>query len=319
VKSTEYIFVTLLLALVAVGNAWAVIGTRVPETSPAEAEEAALDRLAAMELTYRARIEAAHAEFRGLLAAQKYQEAEKKYMEMEGIGDEITSKYLEYIADHPESAVAYNQLGLLSYDLRRPEPAREYWERAIELKPDFAEAHNNLGTYYGHFGEPKKAILQYKKAIELKSKKAVFHLNLATEYFTSRKHAMELFGWDLPHTFEEILNEHRLARDLEPHNYDYGKQYAETFYGAKFFEVEPDWDEALRGWERCLETDLTDVNRDFVFFSIARIHLNRGDKDRAREMLTKVGPLKGSGQFGVLWRRLEDLEAATRGLRAASD
>ena len=273
-------------------------------------EDIALGKLAALELAFRVRMDAELAKHRTFRSEGNWEGAYETYLGIERLKDEITARYLEYIAEHPESAAAYNQLGLISYEIGRGDDARFYWERAIELKPDFAAAHNNLATYYGHEGQPKKALLGFRKAIKLDPKQAVFHLNLATEYYTSRQHAMELFGWNLPKVFEEVMNEHRLARELEPHNFDYAKQYAETFYAAKYFEVEPDWEESIRGWYRALETDLTENNKAYIYFQIARAHLQRDERATAREVLEKLAPwMKDQKQFEMLWKRATEPDA----------
>ncbi len=276
--------------------------TALPE--PGEDDQAALAKLAALDIAYTARIDALRTKYRTYLYDRNWEKAYETHAEIESLRDELSAKYLLYIAEHPESAEAYNQLGLFSYDNGRPEDAAFYWKRAIELKPDFAAAHNNLGTYYGHYAQPKKALQEHRKAVELDPTQAVFHLNLATEYYTSRQHAMELYGWDLPKVFEEIMNEHRTARELEPHNYDYAKQYAETFYAAKYFGVEPDWDESIRGWYRCLETDLTKEDRANVYYQIARAYLQKNDKAKAKEVLENLEPwMKTTKQFEMVWKR----------------
>jgi len=306
---------SLVLALIAVTMVWPVIGAlaaQVPPdgtvSEPAE-DEVALAKLAAQELAYRARIDARLAKYRSYLVARNFEMAYEVYLEVERLRDEISAKYLLYIAEHPQSAEAYNLLGLLSFDVGRSLDARAYWQKAIELKPDFAEAHNNLATFYGHFGQPKESLKELRKAIEIDPKQAVFHINLATEYYTSRQHTMELYGWDLPKVFQEVLNEHRIARELEPHNYDYAKQYAETFYGAKYFETKPDWEESIRGWYRCLETDLTKENRVHVYYQIARAHLQMHDQEKARKILEGLEPwMKDSAQFAMLWKRATEPE-----------
>lgn len=80
------------------------------------------------------------------------------------------TKALEY---HPDAANTWYYLGNLWYQ-KRPEKARQAWEKAVEIDPSFAMALRNLGWYWRFKDEGKawkdytdydRAIDYYKKAI----------------------------------------------------------------------------------------------------------------------------------------------------------
>ncbi len=253
--------------------------------APEEADYAALQVFAVFQ---EARIEALRTDVRRVRGEAKEAEAEDREEEIETLKDAIVSRYLGFAAKYPKNAQAYNELGLIIFDLGRPHDAATYWKRALARKPDYPEAHNNLGSYFSKFGSPEYALLEFDRAIELDPSKAVYHLNRATELYSSRDAAAYVYGWGLPRIYEEVMKEHRLARDLAPDDYSYARQYAETFAGAKFFGLAPDWDASIEAWKHCLKLKLTELERDQVFVNVARICILKDDKPAAREALSQI-------------------------------
>jgi Flp pilus assembly protein TadD len=77
----------------------------------------------------------------------------------------------EYLAQHPENAVAHFQLGYAYSNLKREADAAKEYARAAELKPDFAEAHLNLGLALVD-SDPAAAAASFKHAADLTPKQA---------------------------------------------------------------------------------------------------------------------------------------------------
>ena len=57
---------------------------------------------------------------------------------------EATARYEQALRNHPDSAEAYNDLGVALVHLGRVPEAIENWRQALRIKPDYADAHRNL-------------------------------------------------------------------------------------------------------------------------------------------------------------------------------
>lgn len=79
---------------------------------------------------------------------------------------------------YPDAPDFFNHLALAFRALKRPDDALSCVRRALDLQPDFAEAHNNLGNLWIDQGKPDEAAACYRKAIELKPAFAEAHNNL---------------------------------------------------------------------------------------------------------------------------------------------
>jgi tetratricopeptide (TPR) repeat protein len=72
------------------------------------------------------------------------------------------------IARNPDSAAAYNQLGILYRKLGRFTDAVESYQRALEIQPDYALAHLNLGVLYDlYLQQPDKALLEFESYVSI--------------------------------------------------------------------------------------------------------------------------------------------------------
>jgi tetratricopeptide (TPR) repeat protein len=67
----------------------------------------------------------------------------------------------------PESAVAWNGVGMVLVELQRYGDARNAFARAVEADPDSAAAHYNLSFTLSHLGEFEGALREVKRALEL--------------------------------------------------------------------------------------------------------------------------------------------------------
>ena len=83
-------------------------------------------------------------------------------------------QYAEAISDFDKAidlnkdyAEAYNNRGLVKYDLKHYDAAIEDYGKAIELKPDYALAYNNRGVTYKAVGKKTNARLDCERALEL--------------------------------------------------------------------------------------------------------------------------------------------------------
>lgn len=86
------------------------------------------------------------------------------------------------VAEHPEDARAWLDLGLAREGLGLPKQAGQAYRRATEIEPAFAEAFNNLGVVSREQGLLDEAIDALGRAVRLKPGLVDARLNLAMAY-----------------------------------------------------------------------------------------------------------------------------------------
>jgi tetratricopeptide (TPR) repeat protein len=204
----------------------------------------------------------------------------------------VVAVYDRYLRKHPEDARAHYDLGLLYYHEGEDEnSAAVHWLRTIELAPNFDQAYNSLAVHYADCAEHEKALRCIAKALELNPNVAMYHFNAATFYFNFRREAMSLFGWDLPRTWQEILSQYESALRLEPTNYVFARDYAQTFNSSGYFQVPPDLQQARAAWERALPLAPRLGERVMVLTYLARIASYGGDDEQAKKYLEQAREL----------------------------
>ena len=103
----------------------------------------------------------------------------------------------------PNSADAYNNMGICLEKLNDLDGAIKNYNLAISNKPNFAEAHNNIGVVFQKLRNFDQAILQYKKAISYKNLYLDAYINLANLFKETKQ-------------FEEAIKNYDLAINLNP-------------------------------------------------------------------------------------------------------
>ena len=103
----------------------------------------------------------------------------------------------------PNSADAYNNLGICLEKLNDLDGAIKNYNLAIDNRPNFAEAHNNIGVVFQKLRNFDQAILQYKKAISYKNLYLDPYINLANIFKETKQ-------------FEEAIKNYDLAINLNP-------------------------------------------------------------------------------------------------------
>ncbi len=94
-----------------------------------------------------------------------------------------TKNYIQSIlSDYPNSALLFNVLGLIDYNLKDYECAKQNYRKAIELKQDFPDPLNNLGMVERLLGNYQAAINAFNKSITLKPDYSEAFFNLANLY-----------------------------------------------------------------------------------------------------------------------------------------
>ncbi len=85
-----------------------------------------------------------------ILVARNYEES--------GQYDEAIEKLEAY----PDSALANHILGNIYNKKSMKEEARNYWQKAVDIKSDFADAHHNLAVYYYEKGDHASALSEWR-------------------------------------------------------------------------------------------------------------------------------------------------------------
>jgi tetratricopeptide (TPR) repeat protein len=87
------------------------------------------------------------------------------------------------LAENDENAEAHFKMGLVSFNLGEYEPAREHFNRSLELEPDRAAAvHHNLGVLAYQLGDMDTALAEFQSALEADPDDADTHYQLGATY-----------------------------------------------------------------------------------------------------------------------------------------
>ena len=216
----------------------------------------------------------------------------------------VVALYERYFKEHPRDAQAYYELGTLWYwEGQDEDRAASLWLRTVELDPGFDLAYNALAVHYADAAEHQKALRYIGRALQLNPDQAVYHFNAATYYFSFRLTAMKMFGWDLPRTWREVISHYEEALRLAPENYVFARDYAQTFYFAAYFEVEPDYARARAVWEQALGLAPSRSERVMVLTNLARVALYGSDRAAARKYLKEALRLNPNDPVALLLRR----------------
>ena len=79
----------------------------------------------------------------------------------------------------PSSELIFNLLGVIYFNLNRPDDALKSYRKALHLQPTYVQAHSNIGNVYDAIGDYTNAIDCYKKAIQLDPNYAQAYANLS--------------------------------------------------------------------------------------------------------------------------------------------
>jgi len=133
-----------------------------------------------------------------------------------------------------DEAQAWHLLGVIAYQVGKPEMAVERIGRAIALQPELAEAHCNLGNALKEQGKLDEAIACYRRALELKPNLVEARSNLGL--------ALQRQG-----KLEEAIAWYSRALELEPGS-------VETHFSlGTAFKAQAKLEEAVACYHRALE------------------------------------------------------------------
>jgi tetratricopeptide (TPR) repeat protein len=218
----------------------------------------------------------------------------------------VRKGYRNFIQKHPKHTRSRLAFGSFLNDIGEEEEAANQWEKALEIEPDNPATLNNLANHYGHRGPVEKAFAYYERALQLQPEEPVYLQNLAVTTYLFRKDAMAFYKISEPEVFDRSLALYRKALKLDPQNFPLATDYAQSFYGIRPLRVE----EALQAWDEALKVANDEIERQGVYLHIARVSLNSGRFEQARQHLEKVQDPMYDVLKSRLVRNLEEKEKA---------
>ncbi len=196
----------------------------------------------------------------------------------------VRKEYEDFLQHHPGHAQAHLTYGCFLNDRQDEAGAQAHWEKALELDPTNPDVYNNLAGVYSEIGPLKKAFDFYSRAIELNPRKALYYHNFASSMYVLRKKAMTHLAIDEQQVFARIIGLYSNAVRLEPTNYAYGTDLAQTYYSMRPFAPEP----ALNAWSNTLQSARNPSDRGDVYLHLARVQMLAGRFAEARALLTLI-------------------------------
>ncbi|MCD4738612.1 MAG: tetratricopeptide repeat protein [Anaerolineae bacterium] len=181
------------------------------------------------------------------------------------------------IAEDTENAEAYFLLGLTRFKLGAVEPAREAFNRALELDPERAGAiHHNLGSLAYQESELETAEEEFKIALELEPDDSDSHYQLGATYLM-----MALPVNDAPPDTERIAQAQAKFKEC----LELAPDKAEALVGlGHSYLLQNNITKALEVLEKAVEKS---PQMPEALFALGRTYAMAGETEQAQEILGK--------------------------------
>jgi len=196
----------------------------------------------------------------------------------------IRKGYEDFLSLHPAAARAHFAYGNFLNDRQDERGAQSQWERALELDPTNSAIYNNLAGRYSESGPVNKALEYFAKAIELSPKEAAFYHNFGDSLYVLRKQAAVYYGINEQQVYGRALLLYSNALRLDPQNFDFARDFAQTYYSLKPLPVT----DALQAWTNALGIAHEEPDREDACVHLARIKMLAGSFAEARTQLSVV-------------------------------
>lgn len=213
----------------------------------------------------------------------------------------IQKAYQDFLQTHPDHARAHLAYGCFLNDRQDELGAQAQWEKALELDPSNPDVYNNLAGRYSESGPVKKAFEYYEKAIQLNPNQALYYNNFAGAMYVLRKKAMTHYGLDEQQVFGKIIQLYSNSVRLDPRNFTYASDLAQTYYSLRPFPAE----RALSAWSNVLSSAQSEPQREEAYVHLARATMLGGRFADARNLLTAV---TNNGQLVLKSNLLHNIE-----------
>jgi Flp pilus assembly protein TadD/peroxiredoxin len=234
-----------------------------------------------------------------------------------GFLKQAAESFRQVIAEKPDDAEAYYNLGTLCLRTNSLADARQNLEQSVQLRPDYSEAWNNLGMLSAQEGKNDEAIRNFQHSLELRPTYATALLNLG-----NLNRRLGNLG-----EAEGLLQRALHSEPDNPEiNYGLGMLYARKQeieraieYLEKAIQLRPDYSDARNNlgvifvqtrrypdaeqqFKSCIQQS---PSFDQAYLNLARLYLVLNDKDKARAALESL--LHQNPQHNVAQQMLQML------------
>jgi len=232
------------------------------------------------------RLQALVARQRELLAAAERKTSQHELEDLRQPLQELCYAYEDYLRAFPDQAAGYASYAMLLdhpvIDERRRSTA--LFLRANQLDSEMALVKNQLGNHLAEDGKPLEAVNYYLAAIRLEPKEPLYHYQLGTLLAEARDDFLKSGEWTADKLDPALLGAFREAMTLAPDNWRYAYRYGLAFYDVD----QPDWAAALAFWQGFESRVKPGIEQQTCRIHQARVHLARGERDRARAVLETI-------------------------------
>jgi tetratricopeptide (TPR) repeat protein len=205
------------------------------------------------------------------------------------IMDTVRAAYEVGLYHHAENARLRNYYGELLLDGYSDEQqAALAWREALTADPKLAAAHANLGMYLCAKGNTDMGLPHLDEAIDLEPGNATFYYNLSRVYLLRRDDAAATRGWDQVNLYKRAMEASKKAVEMAPHDFEFLQDYAVNFFAARDLDIQPDWDEAAKAWQRARAHAPSLASVFFAWLNEARAYVWAGDRARAEQSLLQA-------------------------------
>lgn len=210
----------------------------------------------------------------------------------------VRNAYEEFVRLYPTHAKGRSAFGAFLNDSDDEEGSMTQWLKAKELNPKDPAAWNNLANLYGHRGPVTNAFYHYAKAIELNPWESTYYHNLATTLYLFRSDGAKVLKKEVTAVMYDAMALYRRALELDPTNFILAADFAQSYYGfaqPKSGDPKADLlartklaDEALKAWTNAFLIARDDIERQGVQIHFARLNINAGRYDIARQAMAAI-------------------------------
>jgi len=198
--------------------------------------------------------------------------------------EQVCQGYELLLRDNPKYAPGFAAYGYLLSKIGQGKASVAMLLKANQLDPDLPLVKNQLGNFLAEEGRPLEALPYFLAAIKLAPKEPLYHYQLGTLLHEARDDFIKSGEWTadgLTHSMHEAF---RQAAELAPDRIEFTYRYAESFYDLD----PPDWDGALKAWNRLEAQAQTDLERQTMRLHAANVLVKQGEFARARLLLDTV-------------------------------
>lgn len=196
----------------------------------------------------------------------------------------IRKGYEDYLQRHPNDARAHLVYGSFLNDRQDEHGAQVQWEKALALDPANPVVYNNLAGRYSESGPVEKAFEYFAKAVELAPAEPAYYHNFGDSLYVLRKRAAAYYHITEQEVFGKSLVLYSNALRLDPTNFVFARDLAQTFYSMRPFPAEA----ALSAWTNALRISRVEADRQDVCVHLARVKMLTGHLAEARSLLKSV-------------------------------